>query len=98
MKALSVGLPGRLKSSVTPFMYAQRSSSLLTNSGRFIPAIQREFVWNPEQICTLFDSLLQRFLVGSFLFWKSSKTAKSFRFFDFVGGDRAEDPDDVARL
>jgi hypothetical protein len=33
-----------------------------------LPAIQREFVWNPEQICKLFDSLMQGFPVGSFLF------------------------------
>jgi hypothetical protein len=50
-----------------------------------LPAIQREFVWQPEQICTLFDSLLQGFPVGSFLFWKiEPETAKTFRFFDFV--------------
>ena len=24
-----------------------------------LPAIQREFVWNPEQIARLFDSLMQ---------------------------------------
>jgi len=24
-----------------------------------LPAIQREFVWNPKQICKLFDSLMQ---------------------------------------
>ena len=33
MNALSVGLPGRLKSSVTPRMKAHKSSSLLMNSG-----------------------------------------------------------------
>lgn len=49
-----------------------------------LPAIQREFVWNPKQICKLFDSLMQGFPVGSFLFWKiEPKTARSFRFFDF---------------
>lgn len=49
-----------------------------------LPAIQREFVWNPKQICKLFDSLMQGFPVGSFLFWKiEPKTAKNFRFFDF---------------
>ena len=32
-KAVSVGLPGRLKSSVTPFSYAQRSSAFEMNSG-----------------------------------------------------------------
>jgi hypothetical protein len=49
-----------------------------------LPAIQREFVWNPQQICKLFDSLMQGFPVGSFLFWKiEPATFKSFRFFDF---------------
>lgn len=49
-----------------------------------LPAIQREFVWSSSQICKLFDSVLQGFPVGSFLFWKiEPKTAKDFRFFDF---------------
>ena len=49
-----------------------------------LPAIQREFVWNPKQICKLFDSLMQGFPVGSFLFWKiEAATSKKFRFFDF---------------
>jgi hypothetical protein len=49
-----------------------------------LPAIQREFVWNPGQICRLFDSLMQGFPVGSFLFWKiEPDTARNFRFFDF---------------
>lgn len=49
-----------------------------------LPAIQREFVWSPKQICRLFDSLMQGFPVGSFLFWKIEQTtSNSFRFFDF---------------
>jgi hypothetical protein len=49
-----------------------------------LPAIQREFVWNPKQICKLFDSLMQGFPVGSLLFWKiEPATSKNFRFFDF---------------
>jgi len=49
-----------------------------------LPAIQREFVWNPKQICKLFDSLMQGFPVGSFLFWKIEPvTSKNFCFFDF---------------
>ena len=48
-----------------------------------LPAIQREFVWNPKQICKLFDSLMQGFPVGSFLFWKIEPvTSKNFCFFD----------------
>lgn len=50
-----------------------------------LPAIQREFVWRPEQICRLFDSVMQGFPVGSFLFWKiEPKVSKDFRFFDFA--------------
>jgi hypothetical protein len=50
-----------------------------------LPAIQREFVWKPEQIYRLFDSLMQGFPVGSFLFWKiEPETAKTFEFFDFA--------------
>jgi Protein of unknown function DUF262 len=49
-----------------------------------LPAIQREFVWTPLQVCRLFDSLMQGFPVGSFLFWKiEPSTAQNFRFFDF---------------
>ena len=50
-----------------------------------LPAIQREFVWSPEQICRLFDSIMQGFPVGAFLFWKiEPKISKDFRFFDFA--------------
>ena len=37
-----------------------------------LPAIQREFVWKPEQICRLFDSLMQGYPFGTFLFWRKS--------------------------
>ena len=50
-----------------------------------LPAIQREFVWQTEQITKLFDSLMQGFPVGSFLFWKIEKdTSERFRFFGFI--------------
>ncbi len=49
-----------------------------------LPAIQREFVWKSDQIYRLFDSLMQDFPIGSFLFWKIEPgTSKSFEFFDF---------------
>lgn len=49
-----------------------------------LPAIQREFVWNPKQIGKLFDSLMLGFPVGSFPFWNiEPKTPRNFRFFDF---------------
>lgn len=35
-----------------------------------LPAIQREFVWSPDQIASLFDSLMRGYPIGSFLFWQ----------------------------
>ena len=35
-----------------------------------LPSIQREFVWSPEQIKMLFDSLMRDYPINSFLFWK----------------------------
>jgi len=50
-----------------------------------LPAIQREFVWKPEQIERLFDSLMQGYPFGTFLFWKvEASTSGKFKFYDFV--------------
>lgn len=50
-----------------------------------LPAIQREFVWRPEQICRLFDSLLRGYPFGTFLFWKvPASQSHQYRFYDFV--------------
>lgn len=50
-----------------------------------LPAIQREFVWRPEQICRLFDSLMQGYPFGTFLFWKvEPEKSSDFKFFGFV--------------
>jgi uncharacterized protein with ParB-like and HNH nuclease domain len=40
------------------------------NSQYFLPAIQREFVWNQEKIVKLFDSILRGYPISSFLFWE----------------------------
>ena len=50
-----------------------------------LPAIQREFVWRPEQICQFFDSLMEGFPFGTFLFWRvEPKNSGSFKWYDFV--------------
>lgn len=50
-----------------------------------LPAIQREFVWKPEQICRLFDSVMRGYPIGSFLFWRlEEETAKQFKFYCFM--------------
>lgn len=40
------------------------------NINYFLPAIQREYVWRPDQIIQLFDSIMRNYPIGSFLFWE----------------------------
>ena len=50
-----------------------------------LPAIQREFVWPPEKIIRLFDSLMREYTIGSFLYWDVAKEKLSdFQFYEFV--------------
>jgi len=50
-----------------------------------LPAIQREFVWKPEQIESLFDSLLRGYPIGSFLFWRvNPERIGEFQFYQFM--------------
>ena len=50
-----------------------------------LPAIQREFVWRPSQICRLFDSLMQGYPFNTFLYWQvESENSGRFQFYDFV--------------
>lgn len=64
-----------------------------------LPAIQREFVWQPEQICTLFDSLMQGYPFGTFLYWKvNEENNKSYQFYDFVREYHEKDSPHCPRL
>lgn len=50
-----------------------------------LPAIQREFVWDTEQIELLFDSLMRDYPISSFLFWfVEQQNVKDFQFYEFL--------------
>ena len=50
-----------------------------------LPAIQREFVWKPDQICQLFDSIMQGYPFGTFLFWNIEKqNVNKYKFYKFM--------------
>ena len=50
-----------------------------------LPAIQREFVWQPDQVCKLFDSMMQGYPFGEFLFWRvEAEKAAHYRYYGFV--------------
>ena len=44
-----------------------------------IPAFQRGFVWNEEQVIELLDSIYHDYPIGSILLWSSNETLKSTR-------------------
>lgn len=50
-----------------------------------LPSIQREFVWDTNQIETLFDSIMRDYPISTFLFWKvDKKKIKDFQFYEFL--------------
>lgn len=55
------------------------------NRTTFLPAIQREYVWETEGIEKLFDSIMGKYPISSFLFWKIREEKKSlwtaYKFF-----------------
>ena len=53
----------------------------ISNNKYVLPSIQREFVWSTTQIERLFDSLMQEYPIGAFLFWEISKD--KYQDYDF---------------
>jgi uncharacterized protein with ParB-like and HNH nuclease domain len=50
-----------------------------------LPAIQREVVWDVDQIARLFDSLMRDYPIGSFLFWHvDKKNTGHYQFYEFM--------------
>jgi hypothetical protein len=51
----------------------------------FLPAIQRKFVWGEVKICKLFNSIMQDYPIGTFLFWDlPAKKANTYTFYEFL--------------
>jgi len=50
-----------------------------------LPAIQREFVWGSDKIEWLFDSLLRKYPISSFLFWNvENEHRNGYKFYSFI--------------
>ncbi|MGO9723282.1 MAG: DUF262 domain-containing protein, partial [Methylocella sp.] len=64
--------------SVSDAIYRIQTRTLL------LPAIQREFVWEPGKVEWLFDSLLQGYPIGSFLFWdvRDNESKSQYRYYE----------------
>lgn len=50
--------------------------------GFWLPNIQRPFVWNQEQICRLFDSILREYPISTLLIWKTNSPIRRRKFID----------------
>src|SRR5258706_9842326 len=82
---LKAGAPGELEGMYKPGGTVASALGRIQQTSYVLPAIQREFVWKPEQICRLFDSLMQGYPFGTFLFWKvEPEMSADFKFYGFV--------------
>ncbi|MGC3725376.1 DUF262 domain-containing protein, partial [Enterococcus faecalis] len=55
------------------------------NNEYVLPALQREFVWKPEQIERLFDSIMKGNPIGSFLFWNvQNENINKYEFYNIL--------------
>lgn len=52
-----------------------------------VPVFQREFVWKPQQMLELLDSILKGYPIGSLLFWKPKD---SFKTKEYIGPYRVD--------
>ncbi|BDH64696.1 DUF262 domain-containing protein [Enterococcus faecalis] len=57
----------------------------IDNNEYVLPALQREFVWKPEQIERLFDSIMKGYPIGSFLFWNvQNENINKYEFYNIL--------------
>ena len=55
------------------------------NQNLYLPAIQRELVWGHRRIERLFDSIMEDFPIGSFLFWRLEQRNKhEWPIYEFI--------------
>ena len=63
----------------------------IENNRYLLPAIQREFEWKHKKIEWLFDSIMRKYPISSFLFWRiEGKTKTAYKFYKFLREYREE--------
>lgn len=64
---------------------------MIQNDELVLPAIQRDYVWNADQVVRLFDSLMKGYPISSFLFWKvDGQAVGDYKFYRFLRDYRQE--------
>ena len=68
--------------------YQYKIKDIVEKIGRndfYLPAIQRKFVWDCQQIESLFDSIMRGYPIGTFLFWfVSGENKNNYTFYKFI--------------
>ena len=69
------------------------------NHRYFLPAIQRPYVWNSDQVVMLIDSLLKGYPISSFMFWsvddQVKHEVKTYNFIEHWQPDKQNAPTSV---
>ena len=66
-----------------------------------LPSIQREYVWNEEQICRLFDSIMSEYPIGHMMLWKldgSKINEKGITFYKLLNNYNEMIPENNEKL
>lgn len=61
------------------------------NTDVYLPGLQREFVWSPNQIETLFDSLIRGYPIGVLLKWDIRRARDDYYAYEFIPEYIADD-------
>lgn len=66
------------------------------NRTYFLPAIQREFVWDTNRVEKLFDSIMGEYPISSFLFWKvKEENKKDWVSYELIRNFNQETPHNI---
>lgn len=65
---------------------------MIGNNDVYLPAIQRKLVWEHDKIEGIFDSIMRRYPIGTFLFWfVEQEKMNEYTFYRFLDGYHERD-------
>ena len=68
-----------------PAITINEAMQRIRNNEYLLPAFQREYIWKPEQVEELFDSLMRGYPISSMLFWEvRDKSKTAWKFYEFL--------------
>lgn len=85
-----------------PSISIKKAIDMIDRNEILLPAIQREFVWESQQIEKLFDSLMRNYPISTFLFWnvqRNNAEIQALSFYKFLDNYDERNPhNDIINL